>query len=107
MRNATVRGILNRIVSVHNNGAWVVQQPPWNMDKEPDYGLWRVFEYDGNNGAKFSGLLQVWDWVYTILNSQQPFACAYRIMQRRLVPNPYPSDLSPRLKSLSNLAFGV
>jgi hypothetical protein len=60
MRNATVHGILNRIVSHHNNGAWVVQQAPWNMDKEPDYGLWRVIEYDGNNGAKFSGLLQVW-----------------------------------------------
>jgi hypothetical protein len=60
MRNATVRQILNRIVSQHNNGAWVVQQAPWNMDKEPSYGLWRVFEYDGNHGAKHSGLLQVW-----------------------------------------------
>jgi hypothetical protein len=59
MRNATVRQILNGIVSQHNNGAWVVQQAPWNMDKEPSYGLWRVFEYDGNNGAKYSGLLQV------------------------------------------------
>jgi hypothetical protein len=44
----------------HNNSAWVVQQPPWNMDKEPSYGLCRLFEYDGNNGAKYSGLLQVW-----------------------------------------------
>ena len=60
MRNATVRQILNRIVSEHNNGAWVVQQAPWNMDKEPSYGLWRLFEYDGNNGAKYSALLQVW-----------------------------------------------
>jgi len=60
MRNAVVRQILNRIVSQHNNGAWVVQQAPWNMDKEPSYGLWRLFEYDGNNGAKYSGLLQVW-----------------------------------------------
>jgi hypothetical protein len=60
MRNTTVRQILNRIVSQHNNGAWVVQQPPWNMDKEPEYGLWRVIEYDGNNGAKYSALLQVW-----------------------------------------------
>jgi hypothetical protein len=32
MRNATVRRILNRIVSQHNHGAWAVQQPPWNMD---------------------------------------------------------------------------
>jgi hypothetical protein len=60
MRNATVRQILNRIVSQHKNGAWVVQQPAWNMDKDPPYGLWRVFEYDCNNGAKYSGLLQVW-----------------------------------------------
>ena len=60
MRNATVREILNRIVSQRRNGAWVVQQPPWNMDKDPSYGLWRVFEYDGNNGAKYSALLQVW-----------------------------------------------
>ena len=60
MSNATVRQILNRIVSRHRNGAWVVQQAPWNMDKDPSYGLWRVFEYDGNHGAKYSGLLQVW-----------------------------------------------
>jgi hypothetical protein len=60
MRNATLRQILNRIVSQHNNGAWVLQQAPWNLDKEPDYGLWRVFECDGSNGAKYSGLLQVW-----------------------------------------------
>ena len=60
MKDATIRQILNRIVSQHRNGAWVVQQPPWNMDKDPSYGLWRVFEYDGNNGAKYSALLQVW-----------------------------------------------
>jgi hypothetical protein len=60
MRNVTVRQILNRIVSQHNNGAWVVQQAPSNMDKTPAYGLWRVVEYDGNNGTKYSGLLQVW-----------------------------------------------
>jgi hypothetical protein len=60
MRNATVRQILNRIVSQHRNGAWAVQQAPCNMDKDPSYGLWRIFEYDGNNGAKYSGVLQVW-----------------------------------------------
>ena len=60
MKNATIREILNRIVSQRMNGVWVVQQAPWNMDKDPSYGLWRVFEYDGNNGAKYSGLLQVW-----------------------------------------------
>jgi hypothetical protein len=42
------------------NGAWAVQQAPWNMDKDPSYGLRRVFEYHGNHGAKYSGLLQVW-----------------------------------------------
>jgi hypothetical protein len=60
MKNATIREILNRIVSQRRNGAWVVQQAPWNMDKDPSYGLWRVIEYDGNNGAKYSALLQVW-----------------------------------------------
>lgn len=60
MRYATVRQILNCIVSQRRNGAWVVQQPPWNTDKDPPYGLWRVFEYDGNDGAKYSALLQVW-----------------------------------------------
>jgi len=60
IKNATVRQILNRIVSQHGNGAWVVQQAPWNMDKNPSYGLWRAFEYDGNNGAKYSRLLEVW-----------------------------------------------
>jgi hypothetical protein len=60
MKNATIREILNRIVSQHRNGAWVVQQGSWNMDKDPPYGLWRVIEYDRNHGAKYSGLLQVW-----------------------------------------------
>jgi len=35
MKDATVRQILNRLVSRHGNGAWVVQQAPWNMDKDP------------------------------------------------------------------------
>jgi hypothetical protein len=60
MQNATIRQILNRIVAQRRNGAWVVQEPPWNMDKDPSCGLWRVLEYDRNNGARYSGLLQVW-----------------------------------------------
>jgi hypothetical protein len=60
MKSATVRQILNRIVTQRRNGAWVVQQPPWNMDKDPSYGLWRVVEYDGNQGPPYSRLLQVW-----------------------------------------------
>jgi len=33
------------------------------MDKGPNYELWTVFEYDGNNGAKYGALLQVWGLV--------------------------------------------
>jgi hypothetical protein len=60
-KNEALRQILNRIVSQHRNGAWVVQQAPWNMDKDPSYGLWRIFDYDRNNGAKYSVLLRVWE----------------------------------------------
>lgn len=41
MRNATVREILNRIVSQRRNGAWVVQQPRggiWIKTRHTDYG---------------------------------------------------------------------
>ena len=44
MKDHTVRQILNHIVAQHRNGAWVVQQAPWNMDKDPAYGLWRAVE---------------------------------------------------------------
>jgi hypothetical protein len=59
-KNATVRQILNCIVSQRRNGAWVVQQALWNMDKDPSYGLWRMFEYDGIHGVPYSRLLLVW-----------------------------------------------
>jgi hypothetical protein len=36
LKNATMRDILNQIVSQHIKGNWVVQQPPWMMGK----GLW-------------------------------------------------------------------
>jgi hypothetical protein len=60
IKNATVREILNREVALRGNAGWVVQEAPWNMDKDPSYGLWRIIEYDGNHGAKYSNLLQVW-----------------------------------------------
>jgi hypothetical protein len=59
LKNATVREILNHIVSQHNNGAWIVQQPPWTMGKDLGYGLWKVLEYDRTDG-EYSPELQVW-----------------------------------------------
>lgn len=58
LKNATVRHILNQIVSRHSNGAWVVQQPPWTMGKDLGYGLWKVLEYDRTD-AEYSRELQV------------------------------------------------
>ena len=58
LKNATVRDILNLIVSQHSNGAWVVQQPPWTMGKDLGYGLWKVLEYDRTDG-QYSRELQV------------------------------------------------
>jgi hypothetical protein len=45
-KNATVRQILNALVSQHGNAAWVVQQPPWTMDKDLGYGPWKILAYD-------------------------------------------------------------
>jgi hypothetical protein len=58
LKNATVRDILNQIVSQHSNGAWIVQQPPWTMGKDLGYGLWKVLEYDRTD-AEYSRELQV------------------------------------------------
>jgi len=58
MKNGTVREILNCIISQHGNGAWVVQQPPWTMDKDLGYGVWKVLEYDRTDGS-YSRELQV------------------------------------------------
>jgi hypothetical protein len=58
LKNTTVRDILNRIVSQHSNGAWIVQQPPWTMGKDLGYGLWKVLEY-GRTDAEYSRELQV------------------------------------------------
>jgi hypothetical protein len=59
LRNATVREILSHIVSQHSNGAWVVQQPPWTMEKDLGYGFWKVLEYDRTD-CEYSRELQVW-----------------------------------------------
>ncbi|MGA8442437.1 MAG: hypothetical protein WB762_34165 [Candidatus Sulfotelmatobacter sp.] len=58
LKNATVRDILNQIVSQHSNGAWIVQQPPWTMGKDLGYGLWKTLEYDRTD-ANYSRELQV------------------------------------------------
>jgi|SRR5271167_1379846 len=58
LKNASVRDILNRIVSQHSNGAWIVQQPPWTMGKDLGSGLWKVQEYDRSD-AEYSRGLQV------------------------------------------------
>ncbi len=59
MKNATVRAILNRIVSQHGNGAWVIQQPPWTMGKDLGRGIWRMVEYDRTDGDYSRGL-EIW-----------------------------------------------
>jgi len=56
VKNATVRQILDALVSQHGNGAWVVQQPPWTMDKDLGYGLWKVLAYDKTDGEYSRGL---------------------------------------------------
>lgn len=58
VKNATVGQILDALVSQHGNGAWVVQQPQWTMDKDLGYGLWRVLPYDRTDG-EYSRALQV------------------------------------------------
>jgi hypothetical protein len=60
LKNATVREILNQIVSQHGNGAWIVQQPPSTMGKDLGYGFWKVLEYDKTE-AEYSRELQVRD----------------------------------------------
>jgi hypothetical protein len=56
VKNATVGQILDALVSQHGNGAWVVQQPPWTMDKDLGYGLWKVLAYNRTNGEYSRGL---------------------------------------------------
>jgi hypothetical protein len=58
LKNATVGQILDALVSQHGNGAWVVQQPPWTMDKDIGYGLWKLLAYDRTDG-EYSRALQV------------------------------------------------
>ena len=59
LKNATVREILNQIVSQHSNGAWIVQQPPWTMGKDLGRGVWQVVEYNQTD-ANYSRGFQVW-----------------------------------------------
>jgi hypothetical protein len=57
VKKASVRQILDALVSQHGNGAWVVQQPPWTMDKDLGYGLWKVLAYDKTDGEYSRRLL--------------------------------------------------
>jgi hypothetical protein len=75
MRNATVRQILNRIVSQHKNGAWVVQQPAWNMDRDPPTVCGGCSSTTATMERNTADCFRSGDWVYTILNSRQTFAC--------------------------------
>jgi hypothetical protein len=45
MRNAPVWRVLNRLVTVNQKGAWIVQVANGRLDKLPGYGLWRIVEY--------------------------------------------------------------
>jgi hypothetical protein len=56
VKNATVGQILDALVSQQGNGAWVVQQPAWTMDKDLGYGLWKVLAYDRTDGEYSRGL---------------------------------------------------
>ena len=51
LENKTVREILDRIVSQHRNGAWIVQQPPWTMGRDLGYGFWPIIEYDSTQST--------------------------------------------------------
>jgi hypothetical protein len=53
LRNVTVRKVLNRLVSEHNNSAWLVVVPPWQLARTPPRtlslnvnDLWQILEYD-------------------------------------------------------------
>ena len=56
MENATVRQILDALVAQRGNGAWVVLQPPWTMDKDLGFGFWKVLAYDRADGDYSRGL---------------------------------------------------
>lgn len=58
MKNVTVRQILDALVAQHGNGAWIVQQPPWTMDKDLGYGFWKLLAYDRPDG-EYSRSLQI------------------------------------------------
>jgi len=58
MNGSTVREILNALVSQHGNGAWVVQQPSWTMNKDLGFGVWKLLAY-GRADGRYSRMLQV------------------------------------------------
>jgi hypothetical protein len=54
MRDATVKQVLNRLVSEKKSAAWLVQVPPQFMDQLPSSGLWSIVEYD-DPALKYAG----------------------------------------------------
>lgn len=46
LNDSTIREILNALVSQHGNGAWVVQQPSWTMNKDLGFGVWKLLTYE-------------------------------------------------------------
>lgn len=64
LRNVTVRQVLDRLVSEHNNAAWVILVPPMHLDRLPPKGLWYVIEYNApqDNWSGFIGTLLGENW---------------------------------------------
>jgi hypothetical protein len=61
MHGATVRQVLNRLVSEGNKAAWVLLVPPAQLSKLPARNLWYIIAYDDPRrewGAAMTPLLQ-------------------------------------------------
>jgi hypothetical protein len=48
MRNATVRDVLNRLVRISGNIAWVATVPPSELNQDPPSGLWKLVPLSAN-----------------------------------------------------------
>ena len=46
LHNATVREVLNRLVSATGSTAWVVRVPPGHFNEVPNGGFWTLLEYE-------------------------------------------------------------
>lgn len=64
VRNASVRDILNYLVSSANKkAAWIVRVPPGHLDQLPTQGLWEIVEY-ANSPHRYAADLtrQIFGW---------------------------------------------